>query len=138
MKGYSLPIASYVRSGILTVIGLTLMTLVVQAADEDARALEELLGTEPTYEQKLAAYCQDKAHKGLLSFKAREQGESLEDVLKALRHYYDLPKDERLPHYIYIDHERMAQDVYRSNNKDKKEPQYWLARFYGECMDQGY
>lgn len=80
-------------------------------------------------------YCDYKVSVGMLAYQAREEGHTEKEVIDSLRDYYDIPEDERIPHHIHVEHERMARDVFRKENEGED---FFVDRFYADCFELGF
>lgn len=114
-------IREYINSAIIVVL------LVLVAITNTNAEQEELT--------ELQHQCLAKAQVGELTFNAKAEGSTLEEVLTAIRQYYKRPPDERIPHYAYIEYERQAQDLYRHPELTLDE---YLSLIIYECLEYGF
>jgi len=81
-------------------------------------------------------YCDYKSYIGLAVYSDKENGKSLEWAIDALESaYYSRKKEDRVPRYVFLEHQRMARTVFRHPDKDHKQ---LFTRFYKECFELGF
>jgi hypothetical protein len=87
-------------------------------------------------EEKFIKYCDYKAYIGLAVYADKKNGKTLDWALTALNSAYDArEKDDRVPRFVFLEHQRMARTVFRHPELDHKQ---LFSRFYKECFELGF
>lgn len=87
-------------------------------------------------EKEFVTYCDYKAYIGLAVYADKENGKTEKWAIDALTEAYDSREvDNRVPRYVFLEHQRMARTVFRHPEMDHKQ---LFTRFYKECFEMGF
>jgi hypothetical protein len=99
-------------------------------------ARSAILGAYKPSDKDFVKYCDYKAYIGLAVYADKENGKSEKWAIDALTEAYNSRKvDNRVPRYVFLEHQRMARTVFRHPNLDHKQ---LFTRFYKECFEMGF
>jgi len=89
-----------------------------------------------TFGVKIKQYCDFKTMFGAAMYADKQTGTTLESTLTTLKNgYHNASPELKPPHHVYLEYERMAQTIYRHENKEFSDLYY---RFYVSCLESGY